>query len=245
MIQNFSSYQRQSTWSSRRAIRSRAGRQRERRKRCQRQPRINVPSPQQFLPLGPVASQVAIKQLGTNGGGYFNVNAAHPYENPNAADQFFGNAARILLLPPRLPTRSARWSGIRAKAGQFSPRCWYIRHSCWCLSCGETANPRLTALGVDPTPAVNPGGNMEGKEVRFGIAHSRSGGTYHGRFQRQRRTPCMTRSLRWVGCAPVLIQLGEVVFGGVGSGLVRHVGIRDYRGVRRRADGRPHAGIPG
>jgi len=170
----------------------------------------------QTIVQGPMASQVAIKMLGTNGGGYTNANAAHPYENPTPLSNFL-QIFSIFLIPSGLTYYLGRmvknqkhgWSVWGAMAVLFLAGvllCWWA----------ETAgNPRLHALGVDPA-----GGNMEGKEVRFGIFSSAlfitattdaSCGAVNA----------MHDSLTPLGGMVPLINmhLGEVVFGGVGSGL--------------------------
>jgi potassium-transporting ATPase potassium-binding subunit len=171
---------------------------------------------QQTLPQGPVASQVAIKMLGTNGGGFFNANAAHPYENPTPLSNFFQMLA-IFLIPSGLTYYLGRmvknqkhgwavWSTMTILFLSAFLICW------WAESAG---NPRLKALGLDPASV-----NMEGKEVRFGIFNSAlfasittdascgAVNAMHDSF-----TPLG-------GMIPLFnIQLGEVVFGGVGAGL--------------------------
>lgn len=176
----------------------------------------------QTLALGPVASQVAIKQLGTNGGGFFNVNSAHPFENATPFSNFIETLA-ILIIPAALcytfgkMVRDTRqgWAVLAAMLILFTAM---LTVPIW----AETqANPRLTALGTTGvTTPFEPGGNMEGKEVRFGPVNSAlwsvattaaSNGSVNA----------MHDSLTPLGgLAPLwLIQLGEVVFGGVGSGL--------------------------
>jgi K+-transporting ATPase ATPase A chain len=165
-----------------------------------------------LIPMGPAASQIAIKQLGTNGGGFFNVNSAHPFENPTPLSNFFQLLA-ILLIPAALcytfgamvGDRRQGWALLAAMTLVFSVL----------LAVGVAAeangNPRLAALGVDQTAGVaQPGGNMEGKEVRFGIAASTNGSvnSMHDSY-----TPIGGMIPMW------LMQLGEVIFGGVGSGL--------------------------
>ena len=78
---------------------------------------------EQTLPLGPAASQIAIKQLGTNGGGFFNVNSAHPFENPTPLANFLEMLSILRDFRRRCATRSARWSATRGKAGPCWPRC--------------------------------------------------------------------------------------------------------------------------
>jgi K+-transporting ATPase ATPase A chain len=171
---------------------------------------------EQVLPQGPAASRVAIKQLGTNGGGFFNVNSAHPYENPTPLSNFFEVVA-ILLIPAGLcfafgrlvNDRRQGWAIYAAMSAIFLALTFCV------VTAEETANPQLTALGVDARP-----GNMEGKEVRLGpvnsaiwasVTTSASNGSVnsmHDSF-----TPLGGLVPMW------LMQLGEVVYGGVGSGL--------------------------
>ncbi len=180
------------------------------------------PLAQQVLALGPVASQIAIKQLGTNGGGFYNVNAAHPYENPTPLSNFLELLA-ILLIPAALcytfgdMARDKRqgWAILAAMMLIFMPCLW------GCLQAEQNGNPLLNALGVDQGPNnFQSGGNMEGKEARWGVVNSAlwavattaasngSVNAMHDSF-----TPLG-------GLIPLgLIQLGEIIFGGVGSGL--------------------------
>jgi K+-transporting ATPase ATPase A chain len=177
---------------------------------------------EQTLPLGPAASQVAIKQLGTNGGGFFNVNSAHPFENPTPLSNFLQVLA-ILLIPAALCYTFGRmvgdtrqgWAVLAAMLVIFVPLTFGG------YAAEQAGNPRLDAALVDQqASAEHPGGNMEGKEARFGIANSAlwaaattaasngSVNSMHGSF-----TPLGGLVPMW------LMQLGEVVFGGVGSGL--------------------------
>src|SRR5262245_15666678 len=129
---------------------------------------------EQTIPLGPVASQIAIKQLGTNGGGYFNVNSAHPFENPTPLSNFL-EMLSILLIGAALcytfgkmvgDTRQG-WAVLAAMLVIFVPLL------VGAIAAEQSGNPRLAALGVDAQASdVQPGGNMEGKETRFGIASS-------------------------------------------------------------------------
>ncbi|MBI2824423.1 MAG: potassium-transporting ATPase subunit KdpA [Planctomycetia bacterium] len=182
----------------------------------------DVTATAQTIPLGPAASQIAIKQLGTNGGGFFNVNSAHPFENPTPLADFFERLA-ILVISGALcytfgvmvgDTRQG-WAILAAMLLIFIPLLVL------CTWAEEAGNPKLTAMGVDQHPsATQPGGNMEGKEARFGIAPSTlwasattaasngSVNSMHDSF-----TPLGGLVPMW------LIQLGEVIFGGVGSGL--------------------------
>jgi K+-transporting ATPase ATPase A chain len=170
----------------------------------------------QQLPQGPAASQVAIKQLGTNGGGFFNVNSSHPYENPTPLSNFLQVLA-ILLIPAALCFSFGRlvndprqgWAIYAAMSAIF------VVLTLGAVAAEEAGNPQVAALGVDTAL-----GNMEGKETRFGAATSAlwaaattaasngSVNAMHDSF-----TPLGGLVPMW------LMQLGEVVYGGVGSGL--------------------------
>jgi K+-transporting ATPase ATPase A chain len=176
----------------------------------------------QTLAVGPVASQLAIKMLGTNGGGFFNANSAHPFENPTAVTNVL-QMLSIFLIPAALCFVMGRqvgdmrqgWAVLGAMTAIF------VVAVVVATAAEQAGNPRLAALGVDATAsATQPGGNMEGKEARFGIEASSlfavittaascgAVNAMHDSF-----TPLG-------GAVPLaLMQLGEVVFGGVGSGL--------------------------
>ena len=177
---------------------------------------------EQTIPLGPAASQIAIKQLGTNGGGFYNVNSAHPFENPTPLSNFFEVLA-ILLIGAALcytfgkmigDTRQG-WALLAAMTLIFVPLlvATYI---------GEGAgNPVLTGLGADQVAtATNPGGNMEGKEVRFGVANSALWAVATTSASNGSVNAMHDSFMPLSGMVPMwLMQLGEVVYGGVGSGL--------------------------
>ncbi len=176
----------------------------------------------QVVAIGPAASQVAIKQLGTNGGGFFNVNSAHPLENPTPLSNFLEMLA-ILLIPAALcytfgmlvgDTRQG-WAILTAMTLIFVALIFVS------VPAEQSGNPALAALSVDQSSNDSQsGGNMEGKETRFGITNSAlwsvattaasngSVNAMHDSF-----TPIGGMVSMW------LMQLGEVVFGGVGSGL--------------------------
>lgn len=177
---------------------------------------------EQTLALGPAASQIAIKQLGTNGGGFFGVNSAHPFENPTPLSNFL-QLLSILLIPAALcytfgkmvgDTRQG-WAVLAAMTLIFVPLTF--------LTAGaeQAGNPALAAANVNQTASeLQPGGNMEGKEARFGVANSAlwavattaaSNGSVNSMHDSY--TPLGGLIPMW------LMQLGEVVFGGVGSGL--------------------------
>ena len=177
---------------------------------------------QQVLAVGPAASQIAIKHLGTNGGGFFNANSAHPFENPTPLSNFLEVLA-ILLIPAALcytfgkmigDTRQG-WTILAAMTILFV---LILGLAVWAEQQG---NPTLAALGVDQAASSSqPGGNMEGKEVRFGIANSALWATATTAASNG-SVNAMHDSLTPLGglAAMWLIQLGEVVYGGVGSGL--------------------------
>jgi K+-transporting ATPase ATPase A chain len=176
----------------------------------------------QLIAVGPAASQIAIKDLGTNGGGFFNANSAHPFENPTPLSNFV-ILLSILAIPAALTytfgkmvkdTRQG-WALLAAMFAVFIPLVWL------CVSREQAANPSLASLPIDQiASALQSGGNMEGKEVRFGPSSSAlyaaattaasNGGVnaMHDSF-----SPLGGLVPLW------LIQLGEIIFGGVGSGM--------------------------
>ena len=179
-------------------------------------------TPTQQIAMGPVASQESIKMLGTNGGGFFNANSAHPYENPTPLTNFLQMLA-MFLIPAGLVFMFGRmvgdmrqgWAVLAAMTLLFAVAVLVVTpHE-------QGGNPQFAALGVDQSQTIfQPGGNMEGKEARFGITATTlfaaittaaSCGAVNG----------MHDSFMPLGGAVpmVLMQLGEVVFGGVGSGL--------------------------
>ncbi|CEK10410.1 potassium-transporting ATPase subunit KdpA [Legionella hackeliae] len=178
---------------------------------------------EQMIPMGPVASQIAIKQLGTNGGGFFNTNSAHPFENPTPLTNFLEMLA-ILLIPAALcytfglmvNDKRQGWAILIAMTLIFIP-CASIA-----IIAEQQGNPAFASLGIDSTAGDNlyPAGNMEGKEIRNGIVSSALWATattaasngsvnaMHDSF-----TPLGGLITVW------MMQLGEIIFGGVGSGL--------------------------
>ncbi len=175
------------------------------------------------LPMGPVASQIAIKQLGSNGGGFFNTNSAHPYENPTPLSNFLELLAILLI-----PTALCYTFGLMVKdkrqgfALLLTMFLLFIPFMLVGLISEQAGNPALTRMNIDPVAESShyPGGNMEGKESRFGITSSAlwaaattatsngSVNAMHDSF-----TPLGGLVLLW------FMHLGEVVFGGLGSGL--------------------------
>ena len=179
-------------------------------------------SDKQTLPMGPVASQEAIKMLGTNGGGFFNANSAHPYENPTALSNFFQMLA-IFLIPAALcftfgievGDKRQGWAILAAMTVMFVVAVMVMTPA------EQVGNPLLTPLGVDQSlTATQPGGNMEGKESRFGI-NATSLFAVITTAASCGAVNAMHDSLTPIGgMVPiVMMQLGEVVFGGTGTGL--------------------------
>jgi K+-transporting ATPase ATPase A chain len=171
---------------------------------------------QQQIAVGPAASQVAIKQLGTNGGGFFNANSAHPLENPTPLSNFAEMLA-ILLIPAALcytfgemaGDRRQGWALLAAMAAIFLALLGV------CLAAEQGGNPALARLGVSAA-----GGNMEGKEVRFGAVNSALWAVATTAASNGSVNSMHTSYIPLGGLVPLLLmQLGEVVFGGVGSGL--------------------------
>ncbi|WP_413624878.1 potassium-transporting ATPase subunit KdpA [Luteibacter sp. Lutesp34] len=176
----------------------------------------------QTLPMGPAASQVAIKMLGTNGGGFFNANSAHPFENPTPLSNFVEMIA-IFLIPGALCYTFGRMVGDRRQGWAILATMLviFVPLAVGLVAAEQAGSPALHGLAVDAhATALQSGGNMEGKETRFGIASS-------GLFAAiTTAASCgavnaMHDSLTPLGgLVPMwLMQLGEVVFGGVGSGL--------------------------
>lgn len=170
----------------------------------------------QTLPLGPVASQVAIKQLGTNGGGYFNVNSAHPFENPTPLSNFLEMLA-ILLIPAALTYTFGEMVGDTRQGWAILTAMTLVLVAMagvaiWAESQG---NPSFTSLGIDQSA-----GNMEGKEVRFGVVNSALWATVTTAASNGSVNAMHDSFTPLGGLVPMwMMQLGEVVFGGVGSGL--------------------------
>jgi K+-transporting ATPase ATPase A chain len=170
----------------------------------------------QTIAQGPMASQVAIKMLGTNGGGFVNANASHPYENPTPLSNFI-QMLSIFLIPSGLTYYLGRMvknqkHGWAVWAAMFILFLAGVMVSWWAEGAG---NPRLHALGLDPA-----GGNMEGKEVRFGIFNSALFATITTGASCGAVNSMHDSFTPLGGLIPLFnIQLGEVVFGGVGAGL--------------------------
>jgi K+-transporting ATPase ATPase A chain len=177
---------------------------------------------EQMLAVGPAASQIAIKQLGTNGGGFFNVNSAHPFENPTPLSNFLELLA-ILLIPAALcytfgvmvkDTRQG-WAVLVAMTIMF------VGLLVVCVVAEQSGNPLLAKIGVDQRASeLQAGGNMEGKDVRFGIVNSALWATATTAASNGSVNAMHDSFTPIGGLVPMwMMQLGEVVYGGVGSGL--------------------------
>ena len=176
----------------------------------------------QSIAMGPVASQEAIKMLGTNGGGFFNANSAHPYENPTPLSNF-AQVLAIFLIPTSLCFLFGRMVGDARQGWALlgAMTVIFLVMVVVEISAEQHGNPLFASLGVDQAPsALQPGGNMEGKEARFGIVGSALFATVTTAASCG-AVNAMHDSLTPIGgLVPMwLIQLGEVVFGGVGAGL--------------------------
>jgi len=176
----------------------------------------------QSLPMGPVASQEAIKMLGTNGGGFFNANSAHPYENPTPLANFF-QMLSIFLIPGALCITFGRMAGDSRQGWTIfaAMSLIFLVFAVGAMTFEQQGNPILTGLGADQTvSAMQAGGNMEGKETRFGIADSGLFATITTLASCGAVNAMHDSFTPLGGLVPLAsIQLGEVVFGGVGSGL--------------------------
>ncbi|MFO0917702.1 MAG: potassium-transporting ATPase subunit KdpA [Planctomycetaceae bacterium] len=176
----------------------------------------------QRIAVGPAASQIAIKQLGTNGGGFFNVNSAHPLENPTPLSNFLELLA-ILLIPAALcftfgelvGDRRQGWAILATMLVLFLPLLLLT------VTAEQSSNPALAALGIDQSASgVQSGGNMEGKETRFGVVNSAMWAVSTTAASNGSVNSMHDSFMPLGGLAPMwLMQLGEVVFGGTGSGL--------------------------
>ncbi|QLZ69829.1 potassium-transporting ATPase subunit KdpA [Legionella sp. PC1000] len=178
---------------------------------------------EQIIPMGPAASQVAIKQLGTNGGGFFNVNSAHPFENPTPLTNFLEMVA-ILLIPAAFcftfgtMARDKRqgWALLIAMSILFVP--------CLLLNTlvEQRGNPAFQQMGIDTTARSEfyPAGNMEGKETRFGVINSAIWATATTASSNGSVNSMLDSFTPFGGLVPLwMMHLNEVSFGGVGSGL--------------------------
>jgi len=170
----------------------------------------------QTIPLGPAASQIAIKQLGTNGGGFFNVNSAHPFENPTPFSNFLEMLA-ILLIPAALTYTFGKMVGDTRQGWALLAAMTIILvlMISVTISAESQGNPVFASMGVDQSA-----GNMEGKEVRFGVVNTSIWATVTTAASNGSVNAMHDSFSPLGGLVPLwMMLLGEVVFGGVGSGL--------------------------
>ena len=178
---------------------------------------------EQILPFGPAASQIAIKQIGTNGGGFFNTNSSHPFENPTPLSNLLEMLA-ILLIPAALCYTFGKmvgdlrqgWAVLAAMTLIF---CFFLAMT---VESEHSKNPALAKIvGADPVAdLLSPAGNMEGKEVRFGPINSAIWATATTAASNGSVNSMHDSFMPLGGMVPMwLMQLGEVIYGGVGSGL--------------------------
>jgi potassium-transporting ATPase potassium-binding subunit len=180
----------------------------------------------QVIAMGPVASQIAIKMLGTNGGGFFNVNAAHPFENSSPLSNFIQTLS-LLAIPAALCITFGRMVKDRRQGWALlaAMTLIFVASLAVCTQAETKGNPVLTRLGADQTASMvpgreQPGGNMEGKELRFGPGPSALWATATTAASNGSVNAMHDSFTPLGGLVPMwLMQLGEVVFGGVGSGL--------------------------
>jgi len=177
---------------------------------------------EQTIAVGPAASQVAIKQLGTNGGGFFNVNSAHPLENPTPLSNFL-ELLSILLIPAALCFTFGRFVGDMRQGGAILAAMTIVFTALLAVTvtAEQSGNPLFERLGLATEASDSQaGGNMEGKEARFGIANSALWATATTAASNGSVNSMHDSYTPIGGMVPMwLMQLGEVIFGGVGSGL--------------------------
>jgi len=177
---------------------------------------------EQVIAVGPAASQIAIKQLGTNGGGFFNVNSAHPFENPTPFSNFLEMLA-ILIIPAALCYTFGKMVGDMRQGWALltAMTIIFVALLAVVVWSEQGGNPAFAAMGIDQTQTnINPGGNMEGKEVRFGIVNSALWATATTAASNGSVNAMHDSFMPLGGLVTMwLMQLGEIIYGGVGSGL--------------------------
>ena len=223
VIQNFSPYQEVHTLETQAYTQPKLGADGQPVLDAQGQPVQEAQSTDtQLLPMGPVASQEAIKMLGTNGGGFFNANSAHPYENPGAFSNLLQMLA-IFLIPAALCLAFGIEVGDRRQgvAVLAAMTLMFVAAVLVIPPAEQAGNPQLTALGVDQIASLQQaGGNMEGKETRFGVNASALFAVITTAASCGAVNAMHDSLTPLGGMVPlVMMQLGEVVFGGVGTGL--------------------------
>ncbi len=177
---------------------------------------------QQTIAVGPAASQIAIKQLGTNGGGFFNVNSAHPLENPTPLSNFL-ELLSILIIPAALCFTFGRFVGDMRQGGAILAAMTVVFAALLavCVWAEQSGNPLFERMGLATQASeLQAGGNMEGKETRFGVVNSALWATATTAASNGSVNAMHDSFTPIGGMVPMwLMQLGEVIYGGVGSGL--------------------------
>ncbi|MES2295460.1 MAG: potassium-transporting ATPase subunit KdpA [Pseudomonadota bacterium] len=223
VIQNFSAYKEVSLIDALSYTQAKSGPDGQPLKNAKGQPVTEtLVAKTQTIAMGPVASQEAIKMLGTNGGGFFNANSAHPYENPTPLSNFV-QMLSIFLIPAGLCFAFGRMVGDLRQGWALLGAMTLVFVVCTglLLVAEQQAHPALQAMGVDQAAsALQSGGNMEGKETRFGISASALFAAITTAASCGAVNAMHDSFMPLGGMMPMLlIQFGEVIFGGVGSGL--------------------------
>jgi K+-transporting ATPase ATPase A chain len=223
VVQTFSPYQKAQLVESVEYEQSKTGADGEPVVDAQGQPLMEqVAVTEQTIAVGPAASQIAIKQLGTNGGGFFNVNSAHPLENPTPLANFLEVLA-ILLIPAALCFTFGRFVGDMRQGGAILAAMTVVFTALLAVTAvaEQSGNPLFERLGLATQASdMQAGGNMEGKEARFGIANSALWATATTAASNGSVNSMHDSYTPLGGMVPMwLMQLGEVIYGGVGSGL--------------------------
>ncbi len=177
---------------------------------------------EQVLAVGPAASQIAIKQLGTNGGGFFNVNSAHPFENATPFSNFLEMLSILVISGALCYTFGVMIGDTRQGwAILITMTVIMVAFLSLAVRAEQGGNPAFTAMGVDQIQSnINPGGNMEGKETRFGVVNSAIWATTTTSASNGSVNSMHDSFMPLGGSVPLfMIQLGEIIYGGVGSGL--------------------------
>jgi K+-transporting ATPase ATPase A chain len=223
VVQTFSPYAKAALVQAVEYEQARTGADGQAMKDAQGQPVMEkVTAREQTIAVGPAASQIAIKQLGTNGGGFFNVNSAHPLENPTPLSNFL-ELLSILIIPAALCFTFGRFVGDMRQGGAIlgAMTVIFVALLAVCVWAEQSGNPLFDRLGL-ATQASNlqAGGNMEGKETRFGIVNSALWATATTAASNGSVNSMHDSFTPIGGLVPMwMIQLGEVIYGGVGSGL--------------------------
>ncbi len=196
---------------------------------------------EQFVPMGPAASQIAIKQTGTNGGGYMGVNSAHPLENPNPFTNLI-EMISLLLIPAALCfTFGMSIKNKKQGVAIFMAMFIMLAIALSVIAVNEqAATPQLAQNGaVDISMVDQSGGNMEGKETRFGIATSSTWAAYTTAASNGSVNSMHDSYTPLGGMITMLqMQLGEVIFGGAGCGFYGMLGLCNFNGIYCRINGR-------